>query len=63
MIPATRKMVITLAPGSEDTPMLCLAEPILAFAGFELGTPVEVIYEQGLIRIKKLAQTTHVFRL
>ena len=47
-----RTMVIVRAPGSEDTPMVKIANRLLDTMGFSVGTHIEVIYQQGQIIIK-----------
>ena len=49
-----RRMVVTRAPGSDDKPMVKIANRLLETMGFEIGAPIEVAYREGVITITKL---------
>ncbi len=51
-----RYMRVTRAPGTLNQPMIRIINRLLIKAGFELGVSIEVIYEEGLITIRKLAK-------
>lgn len=50
-----RKMTVVRSPGSYDCPMVRISNRLLTTAaGFHVGTPVEVSYQQGAITITKI---------
>lgn len=50
-----RKMTVSRSPGSYDCPMVRISNRLLTTAaGFHVGTPVEVSYQQGAITITKI---------
>ena len=54
MTPLIRRMSVVRTPGTEDRPMIRIANRFLSDAGFEIGGTVEVHYQNGVIIIKKL---------
>ena len=48
-----RRMTVVRAPSTNGKPMIRIVNNLLAKAGFEIGTPVEVTYQRGIITIKK----------
>ena len=54
MIPLIRRMSVVRTPGTEDKPMIRIANRFLSDAGFKIGSTVEVSYQSGVIIIKKL---------
>jgi len=55
-------MVISRAPGTDDTPMLKIANRLLESMQFPINSKVEVIYQEGKITINKL-QSQHDYKL
>lgn len=51
-----RYMRVTRAPGSLNKPMIRIINRLLVKAGFDLGTSIEVTYEQDLITIRKITK-------
>lgn len=50
-----RKMTVVRTPGSYDCPMVRISNRLLTTAaGFHVGTPIEVSYQQGAITISKI---------
>ncbi|OGI15745.1 MAG: hypothetical protein A2878_02980 [Candidatus Moranbacteria bacterium RIFCSPHIGHO2_01_FULL_54_31] len=49
-----RRMTVVRAPSTNGKPMIRLINNLLTKAGFEIGTPIEVTYQRGIITIKKL---------
>lgn len=49
-----RRMVIVRAPGTQKNPMVRISNSFLVLAGFKIGTPIEISYQQSVITIKKL---------
>jgi len=50
----SRKMSVVRTPGTNDKPMIRIANKFLADANFSIGSTVEVSYERNIIIIKKL---------
>lgn len=59
MTTITRRMTVVRAPSSNGKAMIRLINNLLPKTGFEIGTPIEVSYEQGEITITKLEKTHH----
>lgn len=57
MEPQNRRMVVVRAPSTNNKPMIRISNNLLVHVGFTIGTPIEVIYERGIITIKKLHKT------
>ena len=55
-------MVISRAPGTDDTPMLKIANRLLESMGFKITSHVEVIYQEGKITINKI-ENQHDYQL
>jgi antitoxin component of MazEF toxin-antitoxin module len=47
-------MSVVRTPGTNDKPMIRIANKFLADANFSIGSTVEVSYERNIIIIKKL---------
>ncbi len=54
MTPLTRRMLVVRTPGTDNKPMIRIANRFLSDAGFTIGSTVEVLYRRGVIIIKKL---------
>lgn len=53
-----RTMTVGYAPGKERLcPMIRISNKLITTAGFEIGTAIEVLYQQGAITINKIDQT------
>lgn len=53
-----REMIIGYCPGKKElTPMIRISNKILTTVGLEVGTKIEVTYEQNIITIKKIDET------
>lgn len=56
----SRKMVVTYAPGgSKEKPMIRISNNFLKTVGFEIGTAIEVTYEENIITINKVKETNY----
>lgn len=49
-----RMMTVVRTPGTDNKPMVKIANQLLLTMGFAIGVPIEVTYEQGLISIRRL---------
>ncbi len=47
-----RRMTVVRAPSTNGKPMIRLINNQLTKAGFEIGTPITVIYQRGIITIR-----------
>ena len=54
MSPIVRRMIVYRAPCTNDSPMIRIANKMLADMGFKVGTRIEVSYAKGIITIKKI---------
>jgi len=62
-----RRQTVVRNPGTFDRPLIKIANSTLEDMGFEMGTPIEVSYQQNLITIRNInnqhehnnVQTTH----
>lgn len=51
-------MTVSYAPGiNKQKPMIRISNKVLATAGFEVGTKIEVTYRQDIITISKVKQS------
>ena len=48
----TKHITVTRAPGTDRTPMVKLANQLLAAMGFAIGAPIEVVYQRGVITLR-----------
>lgn len=48
----TKRITVTRAPGTDRTPMVKLANQLLATMGFAIGAPIEVVYQRGVITLR-----------
>jgi hypothetical protein len=49
-----RRMTVVRAPSTNGKPMIRIVNNQLTKVGFEIGTPITVTYEWGIITIKKI---------
>lgn len=49
-----KRQTVVRNPGTMDKPMIKIANSTLEDMGFEMGTPIEVSYQRGLITIRNL---------
>jgi len=49
-----RRMAVVRAPSTNGKPMIRIVNNLLAKAGFEIGTPIEVVYQQNIITLRIL---------
>jgi hypothetical protein len=54
MTAVIRHMVVVRTPGTNNKPMIRISNELLANAGFNIGTQIEITYERGNITIKKI---------
>lgn len=54
MISLTRTMSVVRTPGTDNKPMIRIANNFLADADFSIGSTVEVSYQHNIIIIKKI---------
>ena len=59
MITSTRKMSVVRTPGTDNKPMIRIANNFLAGADFSIGSTVEVSYGHNIIIIKKITKHEH----
>lgn len=60
IIERMRRMTVVRAPGTDETPMIKIANQLLKAAGFGIGTPVEVAYGPGIITVKIINHANHL---
>ena len=54
-----RRMAVVRAPSTNGKPMIRIVNNLLTKAGFEIGTPFEVTYEQNIITLKIIDHATY----
>ncbi|HEY4498479.1 MAG TPA: hypothetical protein VJH94_00265 [Candidatus Paceibacterota bacterium] len=47
-------MAVVRAPSTNGKPMIRIVNNLLTKAGFEIGTPIEVVYQQNIITLRIL---------
>src|SRR3989344_2142308 len=56
---SVRRQTVVRNPGTLDCPMIKIANSTLEDMGFEMGTAIEVSYQQNLITIRNITQHEH----